>query len=92
MTLVLDLTKAEEEHLLLEAARNGLAVEQYARQRLGLPVPDRENQAIIALLRQWREEDASMSSEEAEEAETEWAALKTNLNSHRTLNGEEPLF
>ena len=92
MTLVLDLTQEEEAHLREEASRNGLEVEQYARQRLGLPMPDIENQTIITLLRQWREEDAAMTPEEAAVAETNWSELKINLNSNRTLNGEEPLF
>lgn len=56
------------------------------------PTPDAENAAVIALLRQWREEDDAMTPAEAEEAEADWKTLQQNFNRNRVVAGEEPVF
>jgi hypothetical protein len=99
MALTLDLTPEQEHRLQVEAARSGLPLTEYALRRLlgdlpekELPAPDAENQALMELLRRWREEDDAMTPEEAETAEMEWEELKANLNANRAATGEEPLF
>jgi len=72
-------------HIMQEALADNLL--QAAK-----PAPDAESLALIAMLRQWREEDAAMSEEELEESEKDWQELKANFNENRRRNGEEPLF
>ena len=53
------------------------------------PQIDQENQALIDLLRSWREEDATDDSQELERRDAETNALMTNLQASR-LSLREP--
>lgn len=88
MTLILDLTPEEEARLQQEAARNGVDVKQYARQRLGLTktkpsAPDAEGQALIDLMQQWIAEDVTDDPEEIARREADWEELEKNLEANR---------
>ena len=93
MTLMIDLTPEQESRLSEEASRQGVDLTQYVRRRLGLvAAPDAENQAAIDLLRQWQEEDAAMTEEEAAAEEADWQKITADLNATRQANGERLLF
>jgi hypothetical protein len=47
------------------------------------PIVDQENQALIALLHAWREEDATDDPRELERRDTETDALMRNLQASR---------
>jgi hypothetical protein len=70
MSLKIDLSPEVERQLRAEAARNGLAPEQFARSAVEEKVAaavaawEERNQSLVALLRQWREEPSDL--EEAE--------------------------
>lgn len=97
MTLTIELSREEEERLKRAAQQEGMGVEEYAKQRLGLadpsqPVPDAKNRALIELLESWRREDATDDEEELERRDAEWEELKANLNANRAATGERLLF
>ena len=52
------------------------------------PVIDAENAAAIALLKSWREEDATEDSEDIRQAEEELEEFKRNMNANRADTGE----
>ncbi len=66
--------------------------EQLAALLPKVPPPDAKNQAAINLLRQWREEDAALTPEEAAEADTEFEEFKRNMNANRAATGEAPVY
>ncbi len=98
MTLTLELTPETEKRLAEEAARRGQSPTdtalRFVEEALLKPpaAPDAENQAFIDLLRQWREEDASMTPEEADQAEREFEEFKTNMNANRAAEGRPPVY
>jgi DNA mismatch repair ATPase MutL len=97
MTLTIELSREEEERLKRAAQQEGMDIEQYAKQRLGLTEspqsgPDAKNRALIELLESWRREDATDDEEELERRDAEWEELKANLNANRAATGERLLF
>ena len=56
------------------------------------PVIDAENAAAIALLRSWREQDATDDPEELRKAEEELAEFKRNMNANRAATGERLVY
>ena len=91
MTLTIELT-AEQEARLADAARKErleptvLAskwIEEHLPPVQAQVTPDSENQAVIDLLRSWREEDATDDEEELERRDIENEALMSNLQANR---------
>jgi hypothetical protein len=56
------------------------------------PIIDAENTAAIALLKSWREQDATDNPEEIRRAEEELAEFKRNLNANREATGERTVY
>jgi len=56
------------------------------------PAIDAENAAAIALLRAWREEDATDDPEEIRKAEQELEEFKRNINANREVTGERRVY
>ena len=56
------------------------------------PVIDAENAAAIALLKSWREQDATDDPEEIRQAEEELAEFKRNMNANRAATGERLVY
>jgi hypothetical protein len=56
------------------------------------PIIDAENAAAIALLKSWREQDATDDPEEPHKAEEELAEFKRNLNANRAATGERLVY
>ena len=52
------------------------------------PAIDAENAAAIALLRSWREQDATDDPDEIRQAEEDLAEFKRNMNANRAATGE----
>jgi hypothetical protein len=57
-----------------------------------MPVIDAENAAAIALLKAWREQDATDDPEEVRKAEEELAEFKRNMNANRAATGERLVY
>ncbi len=104
MTLVLDLPPEVEAQLAARATEHGVEPAQYALELLrehlpqggdgdgvAQPVEAPEN-PTVALLRQWREEDATEDPEEIRKAEAELEELKEALNANRREGGMRLLF
>ena len=53
---------------------------------------DTENAAAIALLKSWREQDASDDPEELLKAEAELIEFKRNMNTNRLVTGERLVY
>ena len=56
------------------------------------PEIDTENAAAIALLKQWREQDATDEPDEIRKAEEELAEFKSNMNANREASGEGRVY
>ncbi len=56
------------------------------------PGIDAENAAAIALLKSWREQDATDDPEEIRKAEEELAEFKRNMNANRATTGERLVY
>lgn len=56
------------------------------------PMIDAENAAAIALLKSWREQDATDDPEEIRKAEEELAEFKRNMNANRAATGERLVY
>ena len=56
------------------------------------PQIDTENAAAIALLKQWREKDATDEPDEIRKAEEELAEFKSNMNANREASGEGRVY
>ncbi len=52
---------------------------------------DAENAAAIALLRSWREQDATDDPEEIRKAEQELEEFKRNINANRAATDDRPI-
>jgi hypothetical protein len=88
MTLTLELSSEEQAALARIAEAKGMAPEEFAREVLASELERatrqaEKNQDAIAFLEQLREEAASMSDEEAEQAELEWREAMRDLDAHR---------
>ena len=101
MTLMIDLTPAEEARLAAAARREGLEPTELARKLVTEHLPpvlenesevDAENAAAIALLQSWLKEEATDDPEEIRKAEQELAEFKQNLNANRAATDERLLF
>jgi len=93
MTLTLELTPEQVTRLEADAQREGMAVEDYAVDRLMGVFRSRARKGSLSeLLHQWRDEDANMTNEEKEQADRDWEELKANLDAERAANGERLLF
>ena len=57
-----------------------------------LEKPATANQATLALLDQWRREDASTDPERIRAAERELAEFQQSMNDGRAAQGERPLY
>jgi hypothetical protein len=93
MTLTLNLTP-EEERRVRKAAARGFNVEAMLHALIaGLPdAPETQEDRTLALIQQWREEDATDDPEELARRDSELAEFKANMNANRTLSGEEPIY
>ncbi|HLK58777.1 MAG TPA: hypothetical protein VKU00_19550 [Chthonomonadaceae bacterium] len=101
MTLTFEVTP-ELARRVEEARQHGIDVDALVERSLANlpelatstkpPAPDAENQALIDLLRAWREEDATDDPNELERRDAELAEFKANLNANRAQSGEEPVF
>ena len=99
MTLTIDFTPQEEVWLNAQAAQQGLPPAEIVRRLVGerLPAPngtptapenvypviDAENQALIDLLRSWREEDATDDPHELERRDAETQELLSSVEANR---------
>jgi hypothetical protein len=87
--LQLTLPPELEARLRQEAERRGQSLESVALQLLDQHLPpvwdEQRRAAAIAMLRQWREEDAAMSPEEAAENADLLRSLDEDRPSHRKL-------
>ncbi len=91
MGLMIDLSPDVETRLQQEATRRGIDKAEYARQLIESSLPAPRN-ALSALLRSWREEDATDDPEEIKAAEEELAEFKRAMNANRAATGERLLF
>ena len=90
MTLTIELNPTEEGRLVAAARLRGVEPEELAKSLVSehLPssnvqVPDAENQALINLLRSWREEDRTEDIQELERRDTATQELLHNLEVNR---------
>lgn len=93
MTLTLELTP-DEERRLQGARTKGIDVLTLLKGVIAsLPeVSATSADRTAELFAQWDSEDAEMTPEDVAEAQTDWKSFQDNLNAHRALTGEEPLF
>ncbi len=92
MSITLDLSPQDEARLVAAAEAEGVdraaVLRRLVRTHLPQPkipleaVPNERNQRAIALLRKWREEDATDDEEELERRDIENAELMRNLEAH----------
>ncbi len=96
--ITLDLTPTEEARISTVARQIGLAPAEYVKKLVTehlppseptVPTVDEENQALIALLQSWREEDATDDPQELQRRDDETNTLLSNLQSTR-LSLREP--
>lgn len=96
MTLVLNLPPDLEARLQAAAQKQGTHPSECAVQVLDRHLPlDAEvtsEDPTIALLRKWRQEDATDDAEEIQRAEAELEELKSALNANREAGGTRLLF
>ncbi len=102
MTVTLELTPAEEARLAEAVRLTGLPPDEAAHSVLAEHLPPSHTEVAegrlqprgtaAALLRRWREEDATDDPDEIRRAEKELAELKRNLNANRAATGERLLF
>lgn len=91
MTLTIELTPEQEARLADAAQKEGaepsVLVSKWISEHLppakAQAAPDAENQAVIDLLRSWREEDATDDDQELERRDIENEALMKNLQANR---------
>lgn len=103
MTLTIDLAPKTEAWLSHEAQQRGVAPQEYVQsildERAGsvelseeTPTISAKNAAAIAMLKKWREEDATDDPELIRQAEEELEELKRNLNANRAAVGDRLAF
>lgn len=96
MTVTLDLPPDMEAQISEEAAEKGQELPDYLLSLIqGRPTPKKprviysqeqlaKNQTAIAVLRQWREEDATDDPEEIARRQAEWEEFKKGMNEAHT--------
>jgi hypothetical protein len=92
MTLMIELSPDEQARLAAAAKQEGVAPAELARKVLTdhLPPLGAEPQPedpTLALFRQWAEEDATRTPEEAAQENELWAQFLTNVNETRAALG-----
>jgi hypothetical protein len=95
MTLTIELNATERARLTAAAKEEGLAPEEMARRLVTSHLPPAaealQEDATLALFRQWAEEDARRSPQEAEAENELWERFQANLNETRALQGMRQL-
>lgn len=84
MTVKLELKPDIDSRLRELAAAAGLSVQAYLVKLIESALSPRRNEAAIALLAQWDEEDTTRDSDELERRRSEWEELKTAMNEEHT--------
>jgi hypothetical protein len=74
------------------ASENGETTSELFHADASVPTIDAENAAAIALLRSWREQDATDDPEEIRKAEKELEEFKQNINANREVTGERRVY
>ena len=94
MTLIIDLSPAEEVRLRAAAQQEGIAPAELVRKlvREHLPPAHDENAASIALLQSWLEEDAKDDPDEVRQAQAELEAFKRAINAERERAGARQIY
>ena len=105
MSFIMDLPPDVETRLQAEASRQGVPVADVALrlvadnlppiaplQEKAEPVLTEKQKAALALLAQWRIEDATDDPEELERREVAIQTLAANLNANRAAEGRPPVF
>jgi hypothetical protein len=97
MSLIINLDPTDEQRLANAARQIGIAPAEYVarlvRDSLPFVAPDiSEQDPMLALFDQWKEEDAEMSAEELQAEQQSWEELKTNINAERKRAGARPVF
>ena len=84
MNLTIQLPDQLSDELRREAARHGIAPDEYAAQLIqnNLPVAERVEAARL-LFNQWSAEDATSDTAEITRRQAEWETLKKSLNENR---------
>lgn len=54
--------------------------------------PPEIDYALIELLREWREEDATDDPEVIRQRQVEWEEFKRNMNENRRIEGRPPVY
>jgi hypothetical protein len=98
MALSIELTPDDERQLKAEAARKGVAVEEYARALIVQALPhdvERQkklNQPTIELLERWAKESETTDPAEIAKAEAELAEFKRAMNETREAAGARKIY
>lgn len=92
MSLTIQLSPDEQARLDAAARQEGMVPEELAHKVLTEHLPPLEDGAMtedptLALFRQWAEEDAKRSPEEAAQENALWEQFLTNLNETRAALG-----
>ena len=86
MTLTIELAPEMEQRLRENAAACGKSIEEYLHHLLSqLPEapPPPEYEATLALFKQWADEDAALTPEEAAREDADWQQIDANLQADR---------
>lgn len=94
MTLTIELTDEEAQRLHLIALERKTDEAGAVRKLISdvSPKIDPENEAAIALLDSWQDEDYTDDADELARRDAELQELKMGINSSRAANGERLLF
>jgi len=88
MALTLELAPEEEVELAQRAHAEGIRTEDFAHRLIAVALrrgsTSQRDEAAIAMLREWREEAAAMTEEEAREAEADWRETMRDLDQWRS--------
>jgi hypothetical protein len=86
MTLTIELTPDAERRLRRNASAQGKSVQEYLQSVISeLPeAPEPTGaQALVELFKQWAEEDARLTPEEAAKEDAEWDEIEANIQANR---------
>ncbi len=84
MTLTVNLPAELEGRLKRAAEAEGVPEDQFVIRTLEQRLMDDRRDAALAMLRQWREEDAKPDAAEIEDRRRSWNAFKDGLNEHHS--------
>ena len=96
MTLKVELTPSEEARLAAVAREEGVSPAEFARKLLTERLPPAavngpEEDPTLALFRQWGEEDARRTPDEADNENRLWEEFEANVNATRQILGMRQL-